>query len=256
MKRVQDTLPRLVNQLIELWREDDPTVDLLLSRWPWLSDAGWINRCGPDNWLAAIASLSTPQLEWLIKIVVIAESHLKGWGAGSVASAIWLFRAYEKRSDGDWRQMADWILRNRGGNNYLPFGFMTAARSLDGWYSERASKKKRYEVHLGREQHEQDSKKRRTRAAQERHIARHEQSAEHKKQLISIVEQLRSMPPYDRLVFISEQSNFPLEAIPNDLLEACVNTAHSLRGNAREMLLERIDRRNSGVWKKLRLALQ
>jgi hypothetical protein len=76
-----------------------------------------------------------------------------------VAAAICLFERYAQRDDADTRLLADWILCHKG-NRDLPFGSMTFARSLDGWYAEQEQIKKRYETRLRRQQREQVAKAR------------------------------------------------------------------------------------------------
>jgi len=85
------------------------------------------------EWQPLASRLSTPELEWLIRVLVTAEREFH-WRDGSVASGVWLFRIYQERDDGDVDKLADWILRNRG-NDWLPFGDYTGARSLDEWRS-------------------------------------------------------------------------------------------------------------------------
>src|SRR5260370_37489562 len=99
----------------------------------------WINRLGRDLWEAIAEHYATPVLERLIKVLVIAERELK-WTGGSVAATVWLFWVYQRRTDADSDALADWIFRNKGNNYYLPFGFSSAARSLDEWRAGKAPK--------------------------------------------------------------------------------------------------------------------
>ena len=249
--RPRNILRPFVEKIVQLQSEGDPSIDLLLLRCPWLTKVDWVNRCAPERWAPVVSSLSTNQLEWLIKAIVTAEHHLK-WAGGSGSSAIHLFRLYAKRDDCDLRQLADWLLRNRGRNNYLPFGFMTAARSLAEWYSEQKETEKRHEAQLLRESREQEAKARRLQTAQDLHVARRKRSAQRKRQLTVILAQLRETPAQKRLAFIAKRRTLPLEAIPNDLIEPSVTTAHLLEPVLRASLLKRIDRRKTGVWKVLR----
>jgi hypothetical protein len=136
--------------------EDDPSTDLLLLESPDLAKVDWINRCSREYWDQIALSLTTSQLEWLIKAMVVIERDLK-WIGGSVAATVWLFAIYRRRGDGDWLRLADWILRERGRNDYLPFGSSTSARSLERWYAERELIRQCVESHLLRQQKEQEA---------------------------------------------------------------------------------------------------
>ena len=89
-------------------------------------------------------------------MLVTVEREMQ-WRDGSVASGVWLFRIYQERDDGDEDKLADWVLRNRG-NDWLPFGDYTSARSLDEWRSGRLPKARSYGADVEHHQYGKQSK--------------------------------------------------------------------------------------------------
>src|ERR1700730_4901662 len=115
----------LLNKLAALQPKENPAIARILAYCPELAYNDWINRYGPASEWSEIADLhTTPVLAWLVKVLVTAEHDLR-WIGGSVAAPIWLFRAYQQRSDATADSLAEWIFRNKG-NDYLPFGSMSA----------------------------------------------------------------------------------------------------------------------------------
>jgi hypothetical protein len=89
----------LLNRLAALQPAENPVISRILANCPELADNDWINRYGPASGWSEIADLyATPVLAWLIKVLVTTERELR-WIGGSVAAPIWLFRAYQQRSD-------------------------------------------------------------------------------------------------------------------------------------------------------------
>ena len=80
----------------------------------------WINRFDPaDAWTEVAAQFRTDELERLVKVLITIERELD-WLGGSVASPIWLFRAYRERPEADADGLAAWALLNRGRNVTFP----------------------------------------------------------------------------------------------------------------------------------------
>ena len=128
----------LLNKLAALQPKENPAIAGILAHCPELACNDWINRYGPASEWSEVADLyATPVLAWLVKVLVTAERELR-WIGGSVAAPIWLFRAYQQRSDATVDALAEWIFRNKG-NDYLPFGSASAARSLAEWRLEQTN---------------------------------------------------------------------------------------------------------------------
>lgn len=88
----------------------------------------WVNRGG--DWERATQHLDDGSLWRLLKVVVLAERDFK-WMGGSAASGIRLYRMLSERCPAAQREMADWVLRHRGDNPYVPLGTTVHARSWD-----------------------------------------------------------------------------------------------------------------------------
>ncbi len=102
----------ILEALIRLSNQKEPTLAFLLSKHPELNNMDWINRWGPhDAWPPILSKFSTPELAYLAKALTVIERDLK-WAGGSVAAVIWIFRTYRERSDADIDTLASWIVDN------------------------------------------------------------------------------------------------------------------------------------------------
>jgi len=246
---------QLLDRLAELPREQTPTIDRLLSGCPDLAASQWINCYGPaPEWNEIAARYATPALAWLIRVLVIAERELK-WGGGSVAAAIWLFRTYQQRADGNIDELDNWILLNRGNNDYLPFGSMTSARSLDEWRVEQTRKSARRAANAVHQKAEAARKLERAQSRQDEAIRRKAESGLRKQRLQELIKRLEAMVPADRLETIAYDATIPLGALPESLIYASLDAASQLENETRVALNKRIDRRQSGAWRELRKRL-
>jgi hypothetical protein len=183
-------------------------------------------------------------LAWLVKVLVTAVRELR-WSGGSVAAPIWLFRAYQQRSDAAADPLADWIFRNKG-NDYLPFGSMSAAHSLADWRFEQIQRANCRRAHIARQQAEVDTK-----AAVL--LARHDNRRQARKQDVEqLIKRLQALTPEARLQLIAKDESIPLGALPEAMISSLIEAAQQSTGENRNRLLRRIDRRQSGLWKVLR----
>lgn len=78
-----------------------------------------VNRQSWTIWDGIVDNLSEPQHAALARGLVIAEKELS-WSGGSVASAIWVFRAFERRFPSYAEVLAEWMLQNSD-NPWVPF---------------------------------------------------------------------------------------------------------------------------------------
>lgn len=251
----QADLVAVLNRLTSVENDGDPTIASIQGAVPDLGRMDWINRFGPaDAWAGIASGLDTKTLERLIKILVVAEREFE-WLGGSVAAPIWLFRAYQERSDGDANSLGDWVLRNRGRNDYIPFGRMTSACSLGEWHVEQRLREQRRGSHRLREQEQEDAKRQRMEQSVERSAEREEASQRRHGELQVRIGQLQALDAHARLSRIATDAMLPLEVIPPNLIADCIPVAASLSDEVKRLLLGRIDRRSGKVWKKLRVAL-
>jgi hypothetical protein len=245
----------LLNRLAALQTDESPAISRILADCPELADNDWINRYGPASGWSEIADLyTTPVLAWLIKVLVIAERELR-WSGGSVAAPVWLFRAYQQRSDATADLLAEWMLRNKG-NDYLPFGSMSAARSLDEWHSERIESADRRAAHIAR-QHAEDHAKAARLTAKRDNATHRQQAAQIRKQDVEqIIKRLEALSPEARLHLIATDETIPLGALSKALIDSLIDAVQQATSDERNRLLRRIDRRQSGIWKVLRKRLE
>ena len=136
-----------------------------------------INRLWREKWEEIAEPLKQEDCEYLIRGLVITERELE-WSSGSVSGAIWVFRVYERRFSPSHIQVANWVLENRGSNDYLPFGGTSSARNYDEYLDEQRAARQRYRDHLDRQCEQKKAKKRREEKRIENHMARLERGEE------------------------------------------------------------------------------
>jgi hypothetical protein len=248
-------LTRILNLLASIRHDGDPTIGELLAAVPDLQKMDWINRFGPVRaWERVASDIQTDALEWLTKALVIAEREFD-WVGGSVAAPIWLYRTYSTRVGGDPNALAEWIVRNRGRNEYLPFGSRTSARSLEEWHTEQEMRQLyREELRLVQEQQKKEKIERKQRAIERVTQRKHESRERHAHIERQLVE-LRAVQGCQRLSLIARDTSLPLEKIPPSLIVECIDAVQVLDEETKQTLLRRIDRRRRRVWKNLRSAL-
>ncbi len=252
---MRDRAEAILNRLGALRSEVDPAIDRLLSECPELGKSDWINRYGPaSEWNAIATQYPTPILEWLIRALVTVERDLR-WLGGSVAAPIWLFRNYQSRIDCDADALANWILCNRG-NDYLPFGSMTSARSLEQWRVEQSRKAANKTAHVERQENYAKVKADRVRSNQDQVEQRKAASKSRKHTLDALLIQIEAMAPSECLSFIVRNPSVPLEVFPEAVIGSLLQAVASIDDKKRAELLKRIDRRTDCRWKVLRMRLR
>jgi hypothetical protein len=241
----------LINKLAALQPNENPAIIGILADCPELARNDWINRYGPASEWSEITDLyTTPVLAWLVKVLVTAEREL-GWIGGSVAAPIWLFRAYQQRSDAMADPLADWIFRNKG-NDYLPFGSMSAARSLAEWRFEEIQRAGRRAAHAARQQAAVDAKAAVVLAKQDQAIHRARLAHIRKQEVEQLIKRIQALTPEARLQLIANDETIPLGALPKAVISNLIEAVEQSTSENRNSLLRRIDRRQSGLWKVLR----
>jgi hypothetical protein len=218
-----------------------------------LKSLDWINRLWREEWGKIAQILVQNDCEFLIRGLVIVERDLE-WSGGSVSGAIWVFRIYEKRFAPSHIEVANWVLQNRGRNPYLPFGTQSHAPNYDGYIAEQQAAWHRYQNHLERQGKQKDEKERQERERFENYIARLEQGKERAVLVSNFNTDLASISIAKRL-FVIASSDMPLEAISKDLLVKAPEAAASIDPVTKSKLIQIIDRRNRGVWGRIKRAL-
>jgi hypothetical protein len=149
-----------------------------------------------------------------------------------------------------------WVLGNKGRNEYLPFGSITTARTLEEWRLEQRLRADRQAAHHSREQEQRVAKLKRAEQSAARTAKRKQASRQRHAQFDVEIAKLRGLNAAQRLLFLASESGLPLEVVPSDLIGECFSAVGSLDDNVRETLLKRIDRRHGRIWKQLRAALK
>lgn len=241
----------LLNQLAALQPNENLDIARILADCPELARCDWINRYGPASEWSEITDLyTTPVLAWLVKVLVTAERELR-WTGGSVAAPIWLFRAYQQRSDAMADPLTEWIFRNKG-NDYLPYGSMSAARCLAEWRFEEIQRASRRSAHVARLQTEVDAKATVLLAKRDEANHRARLAQMRKQEVEQLIERLQALTPEARLQLIANDETIPLGALTKSVISGLIEAVEQSTSENRNSLLRRIDRRQSGLWKVLR----
>jgi hypothetical protein len=241
----------LLNKLAALQPSENPAIARILAECPELARDDWINRYGPaSEWSEVTDLYTTPVLAWLVKVLVTAERELR-WIGGSVAVPIWLFRAYQQRSDAMADPLAEWIFRNKG-NDYLPFGSLSAARSLAEWRFEEIQRASRRGARVASQQAEANAEAAVLFAKHDQAIHRARLAQMRKQEVEQLIKRLQALTPEARLQLIANDETIPLGALPKAVISSLIEAVEKSTSENRNSLLRRIDRRQSGPWKMLR----
>jgi hypothetical protein len=242
----------MLHALAVLDCNEEPDLDLLLAAHPNLGCFDWISYSAHFSaWVRTLAGFTTPQLAWLAKSLVILERDLS-WPSGTDSVSIWVFQAYQARKDADASALADWILRHRSANAWTPSGTWPFEAYIRG----REWQHWQYEVSQEREELERRRRAEKARATQARAKERRHQGLERSKQRLIFLDRLIRMEGRDMLIFLSTDRSFPIEAIPEIIIESGLHAALHLPADVRLSLLRRLDRRKARRWRSFRRALQ
>jgi hypothetical protein len=213
----------------------------------------WINRLWREKWEKLAETLTQDDCENLIRGLVLVERDLV-WSGGSVSGAIWVFAVYERRFSPSHIQVANWVLQNRGRNLYLPFGGQSVARNYEEYLGEQRAAQLRYQDHVDREIEQKEAKERREKKRIKVHIARLELGKKRAARVKKFNVELASIPISERLSVVTS-SDMPLEAISKDLLASIPDAAASIDTETKLKLIQMIDRRNRGVWGRIKRSM-
>jgi hypothetical protein len=212
-----------------------------------------INRKAISFWETIAENLSRSDLENLFRGLVIAERELK-WIGGSAAAGIWVFRIYEQLFKDTSVELANWALKNRGSNRYIPFGGYTHATSYDAWVTENQVKEGRYGEHLREQQCQQEAKVARQVKRLECHKARLRDGKMRATLIKEYNESLSLVDVGERLKLIAN-SDMPLESVDKELFNEVLVEFPALDTETKNILLKRIDRRDRSSWGRIKRIL-
>lgn len=243
----------LIARLIQLGREPNLESIEFPKQVPDIGRYESVNRLWKGKWYEVGEHLPRDDLIALIKSLVIAEKQFR-WIGGSVAAVIWLFRVFQRRYPAYEIELADWVLRNRGRNRYVPFGSACYATSYREWLQEQSAKQRLYIEHQEREERQRTEAAERKRAREAAHQARVLDSRRRAHRLTVYLRSLSLLPAEERLSRIASESIWPLEAIPTKLIPTDMGVIRNLNLEVRVKLIEKVDRRR-GFWSRYKKML-
>ena len=219
-----------------------------------LAKMGWVNTAHRTELEPIADSLALADLQALIKALVILEAHFN-WIGGSVAASITLFRVYERRNPVGALDLANWILKNRGRNDYLPFGSSTHARNLEEWNLEKALKQKQRQDREAQQKEQRVQSLLRVKKRAADHSSRVQKGRERGARRDAAIKSILSLPLVRRLESLARDWPFPLESFPTSEVPVAREILTQLDTESRLQLVGRIGRRR-GFWGRLRRDLE
>jgi hypothetical protein len=213
-----------------------------------------INRKSSVFWESIAEKLSKQDLENLFRGLVIVERELN-WIGGSVAGAIWVFQEYKRRFEGNTSiELANWALKNRGRNPYIPFGGLTHASNYHEWIDEKELKAERYGEHIREQQLQRKEKIIR----QEKRVESHEERLQYSEVRAILVKEYNrklSLAALGERLNLIARSDMPLESVDSKLLNEILVEFPTLDTATKKVLLKKIDRCDRGSWGKIKRIL-
>ena len=227
---------------------------LKISDKPFMEKRDWINRLGWGGWESIAESLPQSDLENLARGLIITERELE-WPGGSVAASIKVFRVYEKKFGESSIELANWALKNRGRNQYTPFGRVSSAKDYDGWLHEQRARNERLAESLERERSLQEEAKRRKIQRIDDHKERLREGKSRATLAREFNDHLSAIPAIERLKLVAH-SEMPLEVVAKGFIDDFVSAIPLLDDETASVLLKKIGRRNQRPWAQIRQALE
>ena len=114
--------PEVVRALVEAGRAACQGLGRAVPFLMQIQHQGVVNRQHWESWDAITRTMRTEDVVDLVRGLALADS-LPGWGGGSVAGVIWVWRELERRDVADLSDLAEWVVKHDS-NGYAPFGTM------------------------------------------------------------------------------------------------------------------------------------
>ena len=208
----------------------------------------WVNYLGWDGWDAVTGNLPREQLIGVAKGLVKAEP-IRGWGASSVAPAIWVFRMLQRRFPMDADPLAEWMLANSR-NPWLPFGSdRGSARSLAelrAYNEARATRRKASEADAEMQRHLRKVRD------DVRHRIEGERRAVHaavvafRRQLLA---ELGALPVRERIEHLAWDDSHSLAFYPAELADGSIRDISQTDHVSLKRLILKAASRRTGPWR-------
>jgi hypothetical protein len=262
-------------RLVELGRCADIDTPGTLDRFRDLETRSELGRHNWSYWEPVAKALDTADLVALVKGVTVADEHLLGWRAGSVAAAIWVFGVLAKRDPVLAFELLDRWIPAHSTNGYvvrmvgrvppidwerlrLRAGGATAAE-LKEWDAERRRERRR-QVKAGAASEREGEKRaeaERQARAEKKACAQHERLEAHRGQALerrTHLEAWLGRSAAERLHQVAVDTQHRVEWYPAEWAEVDESTMRALGEETRAALVQRLQDLKSrrGPWKDLR----
>ena len=218
-----------------------------------LSCRSKINRT-PSRWTTVARQLDQKELANLIRGFVIAERDLE-WIGGSAAAGIRLYREFRTRFTSASVELADWVLRNRGKNEYIPFGHPSYATNYEEWLKEREIVRERCKVAAALQDIAKERAELRRKEKKVKYRLRKLQSAARGVEIRKLTALLETAPIKDRFKLVAE-TPIPIGAISKPHVDALLGGVDQIEDDAAEALMGKIKSRSKGTWSRLKRSLE
>jgi hypothetical protein len=215
-----------------------------------------INRLGWQTWADKAKDLSDTELIQLFTGLIVIERELK-WLGGSVAGAIWIYKAIQRRQLDKDNSLADWSLRNCE-NTYIPFGTSYYGKRTIADYYKYHSEKAASKV-IKAEQYDKVLK---------RVTGRKEKRAEEIAELRKLSKEARGQirnelqlkystaSIQERLELIAGDDKYPPEYYPAEWISIPDTEIEKLPVELIKKLYDKLSTKIKGEWKRFALALK
>lgn len=185
-----------------------------------------LERADRRDWRRAFVQLTRPDKIAFYRGLVLADRRM-GWrgGSGEPINKV-LHQWLKRRVTGiEFRELVDWSIQNRG-NDYIPFGRFSKARSLTEFETLREMRRLRAEANKERALEAQQTRARRLEAKRSNAPIRKAKYEERRRMHRRTMQWLTQLAPIERFRWLSVQNRWPLPAlapalfVPHDMVIA------------------------------------
>jgi len=226
----------------------------------------YVLASGADITFECIRILPTADAAALIRGLNIAEECGYSQAGGSVSMVNWSFAVFRQQHPLPlWAELADWIITHST-NPYIPFNFQrtryqwevcreASESPAETWRRVGETERRRQKEKA--ERAERESRETQERAIQ-RAVERQKNREEHEErrhlrslERLGVCSKLEKMPSLERLERLCAEKVYPLDFFPKHFADLDEATIATMPDVLRSALIDRLDDRWKGVWRKL-----
>ncbi len=209
----------------------------------------WVDRLTWQSWDMVTAQLPQDELASLARGLVRAEK-IKRWGGGSVAGAIWVFRAFQLRFPGEADELAQWMLAHSD-NPWAPFGSdRGSARSIEQLREHQGAKAERQQRTASNEAARAELKAVKETVRERVAVYRRRVQRASSEARAELVRELESLPASARLEHLAWDEQHPLGFYPASLVAGSEDAWIKAAAETRCALLTRAAAIPRGEWRQ------